>query len=101
MLAGLDGAHRPLGVQAVGQWNVDGVDRRVGEQLLVRSIGAWNAGVLREEPGLGPIPAGDRGHLYRVRSGNTCNEGARNVGCAEDADSNTRSGAFLHANAVA
>ena len=40
VLAGPGGGDRPLGVEVVRQRDVDGVDVRVGEQRLVRAVGA-------------------------------------------------------------
>ena len=43
MLAGLERARGPLGVQAVGQWDVHRVDRWVGQQRVVACVHAWDA----------------------------------------------------------
>ena len=51
VLAGVGGADRPLGVEVVGQRDVDGVDRRVVEQVLVRAVGAPDRRADRLRPG--------------------------------------------------
>ena len=52
MLACGGGLQRQRHVKVVGQWVVDGLDLRVGQQLLVRAIGA------RDPQGLGRRPRG-------------------------------------------
>jgi hypothetical protein len=65
VLAGLRGGERERHVQVIGQRVVDGLDRRVGEQRLVRSVGPSDA--VRGRRGVGRCLAarGDRRELDR------------------------------------
>ena len=72
VLAGLERLDRPLGVQRVRQRDVDRLDLGIGEQVLVRAVGARDlplAGV-RLGPGLVAAGNGDEIDLRRrVRTG--------------------------------
>ena len=74
VLAGVQGADRPLGVEAVRQRDVDDVDRRVGEERVEGRVGGRRAVPLGEAPGRAPgrgrrPPAGSpRGLSSRART---------------------------------
>src|SRR5579863_1648352 len=90
VFAGLTRPDGPLGVQRIWQRIVDGIDRRIGEQLLVGTIRAVNAGFAGKAPCLAAVTARDRGDAYGFGPTDTRDERARNVGCAEYADPQSR-----------
>ena len=72
VLAGLERFDRPLGVQRVRQRDVDRLDLGVGEQVLVRAVGARNLPLARVGLGPGPVAAGNGDEVdlrRRVRAG--------------------------------
>jgi hypothetical protein len=68
VLSRLERAHRPLGVQTVGQADIDDVDGGVVEQRLVRAEGARNLPLLGVGARLGRIAA-RHGDQIAVRRG--------------------------------
>jgi hypothetical protein len=54
---------RPGDVKLVGEWIVDGLNLRVGEQLFVRSIGLRDAQGACNLLGLAQVARGNRAHL--------------------------------------
>ena len=64
VLAGPGRGDRPLGVEVVGQRDVDGVDVRVGEERLVRAVGASGCRARRRPLGAwAAVAGGDRDDL--------------------------------------
>ena len=61
VLAGPQGPDGPLGVEVVRQGDVDGVDGRVLDEVLVRPEGAVDVEADRPVPGPGFVPGGDGG----------------------------------------
>lgn len=59
MFAGLERSHRPLEVELIRQRDVDGIDVRVGEQLLVPGIGARSAEFVRDCTSLALVARGE------------------------------------------
>jgi hypothetical protein len=69
MLARLESARRPLHVERVGERDIDRVQRRIGEQLLVGPVGPRDALLPGIRLGAGEVAAGDCCDLDLVRSG--------------------------------
>ncbi len=67
VLARLERAHRPLGVQRVGERDVHRVDVGVGEQRLVRAVRRPDLAGARVRPRALVLAAGHRDDLHRVR----------------------------------
>ena len=67
VLAGLERLDRPLAVHRVRQRDVDRLDLRVGEQLLVRAVGPRDLPLLRELLGPREVAAADRDDVDVVR----------------------------------
>ena len=66
VLAGTGRGDRPLGVEMVGQRDVHDVDVRVGEERLVRPVGARDAERVGHLPRLRRVPRGDRHDLAAI-----------------------------------
>ena len=66
VLARLRRLHRPGNVQMVGQRIVDGVDVRIGQELLVGTVALRYPQRLGGRGGARRISRGDRGHLRKL-----------------------------------
>ena len=95
MLAAQHRLDRPLGVQVVGQRNVDCLDGFVVEQRFVAAVVPRNAAIAGKRFRDFHAAAGDGGHVHRVRGFYRSGELASDVGGAEDADGE---GMFLRAS---
>ena len=88
VLAGIEGADGPLGVQPVGQGVVDGLDLRVGQQRLVAGIDMPHALACRESVGAPRVARrhrDDRRTRHATRRAHQRHR--RNAGRAQDTDS--------------
>ena len=77
---------RPLGVQAVGQRQVDRIDFSVGQQRFVAAVMAADALRRSERSRRLFVAAGHGNDAHRRAGGDVAAELAGDVGAAEDAD---------------
>jgi hypothetical protein len=85
MLAGPRGAHRPFGMQAVGQRQINRVHPRVVQQRLVAAMVALHLVGCGKGGGGGSVTAGHGHHLDGGALPHGSNELAGNVGAAQNA----------------
>src|SRR5271168_971148 len=92
MLARPDRRNRPLGVQAVGQRDVDGVDIAVGQQRLIGTKMPPYIELLREGPRFVGIAAGHGAHDDAPGGAHATDETARDLGGSENSEAQRRYG---------
>jgi hypothetical protein len=90
VLAGLGGADRPLGMQTVGQWNVDRIDLGIGEQRFIAAERTRDILLAGEDVGGVLAAARDRRHFHLLRGRERRAELLCDIGRAEHADAQTR-----------
>ncbi len=79
VLAGCQGPQGPLVVERVGQADIDGIDRGIGQQVVIAAMRAGDTGVIRERARTLSGPATDRNHLQLVRLPGTAEQLRRDV----------------------
>ena len=91
VLARGEGMHRPLVVHPVRERDVDGVDVVVGEERLVRGVGALDPVLGRVRLGLRAVAAADRDDVDEVRLGGAAKDLLVDVRRRQQAESHARS----------
>lgn len=67
VLAGVSRCQYPRLMQLVGERYIDRLDRRVTEQILIRSVGRWDIKFLGPRAGSGKVAARQGGEFSRCR----------------------------------
>jgi len=96
VLAALGRLDRPLGMQAVGQRQIDGLDVGIGQQLRAAAVVAVDAVGLRKVRGSIRVAAGHRDAANQRARRHIARELSGDVGAAEDADAQRGTQRSIH-----